>query len=152
MTEIENQVRQQLFSMQDLGYQAFHSRLIPTIDPTLVIGVRTPKLRKFAKEFAKTPEAKAYLHILPHLYYEENQLHAFLIEMIRDYGACMEALNEFLPYVDNWATCDSLSPKVLGKHLPELMEQILIWIHSEHTYTVRYGIGMLMRYFLDEEF
>ena len=152
MKEVERQVREQLFAMQDTGYQEFHSRLIPTINPELVIGVRTPELRKFAKKFAGTPEAAAYLAILPHRYYEENNLHGFLIETIKDYDTCVDALNEFLPYVDNWATCDGMSPKVLGKHLPRLREQIFLWIRSDETYTVRYGLGMLMRYFLDEEF
>ena len=150
--ELELQVREQLFAMGDPVYQKFQSKLIPTMDPALIIGVRTPELRKFAKEFAKKPEAKEYLDILPHQYYEENNLHGFLIESIRDYENCMEALNRFLPCVDNWATCDGVSPKVLGKHLPELMEQIQLWIRSGETYTVRYGLGMLMRYYLDGEF
>lgn len=150
--ELESRIRKQLYSMQDPGYQKFQVKLIPTLDPARVIGIRLPELRKFAKEFAKTPEAVEYLKILPHRFYDENNLHGCLIESIKDYDVCVEALQEFLPYIDNWATCDMLAPKVLGKHRQELLEQIQIWIHSDQTYTVRYGIGMLMRYFLDEDF
>ncbi|MCI6888317.1 MAG: DNA alkylation repair protein [Lachnospiraceae bacterium] len=150
--EAELSVRNQLFSMQDLSYRDFHSKLIPDIDPERIIGVRTPQLRKYAKGLAKTPEAAEYLQILPHRYYDENNLHGFLIEEIRDYGTCITELNRFLPYVDNWATCDLMAPKVLKKHLQELLDQIRIWIASDHTYTIRFGIGMLMRFYLDDAF
>ena len=116
------------------------------------MGVRTPKLRAFAKAFAKTDMAEPYLNGLPHYYLEENGLHAFLIENIKDYDGAMARTEEFLPYIDNWATCDSLSPKVFKKHRPELIERIKTWITSERTYTVRYGLGMLMEHFLDEDF
>lgn len=141
-----------LFALQDLPYRDFQAKLIPTVDKDLVIGVRTPDLRNLAKQLQGTAPAEAFLRELPHRYFEENNLHGFLLEYIRDYDACMEALNSFLPYIDNWATCDQLSPGVLGKHLQELLSQIKIWMASGHTYTLRFGMGMLMRYFLDEAF
>lgn len=145
-------VRDRLFTLQDTGYREFHSKLIPNVDKEAVIGVRTPALRKFAKEVAKTPMAAEFMKILPHRYYEENNLHGFLIEEIREYERCIRSLDVFLPYVDNWATCDLMAPKILKKHLPELLEQIRVWIGSAHTYTVRFGIGMLMRFYLEEAF
>ncbi len=151
-TEIEKMVRDRLFTLQDTGYREFHSKLIPNVDKEAVIGVRTPALRKFAKEVAKTPMAAEFMKILPHRYYEENNLHGFLIEEIREYERCIRSLDVFLPYVDNWATCDLMAPKILKKHLPELLEQIRVWIGSAHTYTVRFGIGMLMRFYLEEAF
>ncbi len=151
-TEIEKMVRDRLFTLQDTGYREFHSKLIPNVDKEAVIGVRTPALRKFAKEVAKTPMAAEFMKILPHRYYEENNLHGFLIEEIREYERCIRSLDVFLPYVDNWATCDLMAPKILKKHLPELLEQIRVWIGSAHAYTVRFGIGMLMRFYLEEAF
>lgn len=145
-------VRDRLFTLQDTGYREFHSKLIPNVDKEAVIGVRTPALRKFAKEVAKTPMAAEFMKILPHRYYEENNLHGFLIEEIREYERCIRSLDVFLPYVDNWATCDLMAPKILKKHLPELLEQIRVWIGSAHAYTVRFGIGMLMRFYLEEAF
>lgn len=141
-----------LFSLQDKKYKEFQQKLIPTVAPDTVIGIRTPALRKLSKELKGTEAAAAFMQELPHRYFEENNLHGFLIEQIRDYDACIQALNTFLPYVDNWATCDQMSPKVLGKHLPELLGQIQIWMASDHTYTVRFGIESLMRFFLDQEF
>lgn len=151
-TSAEAYVRKSLLEMQDLGYRDFHAKLIPTMDKEKIIGVRTPMLRKFAGKFAKTPEAEKFLEALPHAYYEEDNLHGFLIETIKDYEKCVKALEKFLPYVDNWATCDSTAPKVFKKHLPELLERIEVWMNSGHTYTIRYGIGMLMRFYLDEAF
>lgn len=151
-SSVEEYVRTRLFELKDLEYREFHSRLMPTVDPELVIGVRTPKLRKFAKEFGKMPEAEEFLKILPHKYYEENNLHGFLVENMKDYGACVTAVNTFLPHVDNWATCDLMRPRVFGKHLKELLEQIKIWMESKETYTIRFGIEMLMTFYLDEEF
>lgn len=145
-------IQKRLFEMQDLKYREFHSRLMPTVKKEKVIGVRTPELRKFAKEISKTDYAKEFLEILPHEYYEENNLHAFLIEEIGDYDFCVAELNRFLPYVDNWATCDMMRPKIFKKHLSELLDEIGIWLHSKDTYTVRYGIEMLMVYFLDDKF
>lgn len=152
ISEIEKEVHERLFALQDVEYREFHSKLIPTVDPDVIIGVRTPALRKFAKEYNKTQAAAEFIKILPHHYYEENNLHGFLIEEIRDYDKCINCLNAFLPYVDNWATCDMMAPRVLKKHLPELLEQIKGWIRSDHIYTIRFGIGMLMRFYLDEAF
>ena len=145
-------IQNRLFEMQDLKYREFHSRLMPTVEKEKVIGVRTPELRKFAKEISKTDYAKDFLKILPHEYYEENNLHAFLIEEIGDYDLCIAELNRFLPYVDNWATCDMMRPKIFKKHLSELLDEIGKWLCSKDTYTVRFGIEMLMVYFLDDKF
>lgn len=152
MSSIEEKVRGRLFELQDLKYKNFQCKLMPTVDPETVIGVRTPDIRKLAKEFSKTPGAMEFLRILPHKYYEENNLHGFLIETLKDYDQAIEAIGAFLPYVDNWATCDLMSPKVFKKHLPELYEKIRDWLKSDHTYTVRFGIEMLMSFYLDERF
>lgn len=141
-----------LLSLADEGYRQFQIPLMPTVNPERVIGVRTPILRKMAKELAGTPEAQTFLQALPHKYYEENNLHAFLVEQIKDYDACITAIDAFLPYVDNWSTCDGWSPKVLKKHPDELLVKIREWMGDERPYTVRFGIGMLQRYFLDERF
>lgn len=151
-SSVEEYVRTRLFELRDLKYREFHSKLMPTVDPDLIIGVRTPKLRNFAKEFGKMPEAEGFLKILPHKYYEENNLHGFLVESIKDYGECVMAVNTFLPYVDNWATCDLMRPKVFKKHLPELLEEIRRWLETDETYTVRFGLEMLMTFYLDEQF
>ena len=145
-------IRNKLFSLQDAGYKAFHSKLMPDIDPDIIIGIRIPELRKLAKELSGSPEAEIFLASLPHKYYEENNLHAFLIENIKDYDLCIKAVNEFLPYIDNWATCDSLRPKVFKKHLPELENQAFEWLNSADTFTVRFGIECLMLYFLGKNF
>ncbi|MBQ7371060.1 MAG: DNA alkylation repair protein [Blautia sp.] len=145
-------IQHQLFSVQDIAYKEFNSKLIPTVDPNRVIGVRTPALRAYAKSIKNTPEAGAFIYSLPHKYFEEDNLHAFLIEQIRDYDACIKELNRFLPYIDNWATCDSMHPKCFGKNKAKLFSEIEMWLTSDHIYTVRYGIGMLMTHFLDESF
>ena len=145
-------LQEQLFSMQDLKYREFHSRLIPTVSKECIIGVRVPKLRQFAKEFKKSDESDMFLEHLPHKYYEENNLHGFLVEMIKDYDVAIEKIESFLPYIDNWATCDGMRPKILKEHTSELFEKVKEWIASEHVYTIRYGIGMLLSYYLDEEF
>ena len=147
----EEYIRRRLFELQDLKYRDFHSKLMPTVDKELIIGVRTPDLRKLAKEISKTDYAKKFLEILPHKYYEENNLHAFLIEEIKDYGVCIAELNRFLPFVDNWATCDSMRPKCFRENREELITYIEKWLLSEHTYTVRFAIQLLMLYYLDEE-
>lgn len=152
MDDIEAWVETRLFAMRDPAYRAFQCRLMPTVAPETVIGVRTPELRKFAKEFGKMPESADFLKILPHKYYEENNLHGFLIEGMKDYGQTVAALDAFLPHVDNWATCDLMCPRVFRKHLPELPEQIKAWLAAGDTYTVRFAIGMLMRFYLDEGF
>lgn len=149
---LTEEIRKQLFSMQDLKYRDFQSKLIPTVDYKTVIGVRTPQLRKYAKQLVKTEGITEFLRDLPHLYFDENQLHAFIISEIKDYGRCMEEVEIFLPYVDNWATCDQLLPKAFKNHEKELLEVIRKWIVSDKTYTVRFAIGMLMKYFLDEHF
>lgn len=149
---ITESVRRELFDMQDSAYREFHCRLIPTVDKERVIGVRTPQLRRYARAFFKTPEAAEFVKMLPHVYYEENNLHAFLIEQIRDFAAAAAALDIFLPYVDNWATCDMMSPKVFSGRLPDLLPYIRRWMASGSTYAVRFGIGMLMRYGLGEQF
>lgn len=149
---VTKSVQRRLFELQDVEYRDFHARLMPTVEKEKIIGIRIPVLRKFAKEYAKSEDAGEFIKILPHDYYEENNLHGFLIEGIKDYEECIRALDIFLPYVDNWATCDIIAPKVLKKHLPELEHKIWEWMASGHTYTVRYGIGMLMRFYLDEAF
>ena len=149
---VEQMVQARLFELQDAQYREFQCKLIPNVNPETVIGVRTPELRKFAKAFSKEPETAEFLQILPHQYYEENNLHGFLIEAMKDYNQVIHALDTFLPYVDNWATCDLMRPKAFGKHLPELREQIKIWMASGHTYTIRFGIEMLMTFFLDGQF
>ena len=141
-----------LFGMQDLKYRDFHAKLMPTVEKSKVIGVRTPELRKFAKEISKTALAADFIKKLPHDYYEENNLHAFLVESISDYDECIKELNRFLPYVDNWATCDMMRPKVFKKNLSGLLTEIRKWLESDDTYTVRFGIECLMCYYLDENF
>ncbi|MCI9269580.1 MAG: DNA alkylation repair protein [Dorea sp.] len=145
-------VQSRLFELQDTEYRDFHARLMPTVEKEKIIGVRTPILRKFAKEFARTEDAVGFMKALPHEYYEEDNLHGFLIESIKDYEACVRALDIFLPYVDNWATCDMMAPKIFKKHLSEFESKVEDWMASGHTYTIRYGIGMLMRFYLDDEF
>lgn len=152
MTQETESIRAQLFALQDEGYRAFHSKLMPTVPPETVIGVRVPALRRLAKQLAGTPQAEAFLQELPHTYYEENNLHAFLLESIRDYDTALAATEKFLPYIDNWATCDSFCPKVFAKHKEELLPVLRRWMVSDHPYTVRYGMEMLMRYYLDEDF
>ena len=152
MQAINDEIRKELFRQQDTKYRDFQSKLMPTVAPETAIGVRTPALRKYAKALAKRAEISEFLNELPHQYFDENQLHAFIISEIKDYDKCMEEVKKFLPYVDNWATCDQLSPKTFKKHKAELLEEIKIWIDSDHTYTIRFGIGMLMQHFLDEDF
>ena len=150
--EYLNVISEELFALQDTEYQTFQSKLMPTIPPETVIGVRTPLLRKLAKELAGTPQAEHFLQSLPHRYYEENNLHAFLIEQIRDYDTALAETERFLPYINNWATCDCFCPKVFAKHKEELLIPLRRWLGSDQTYTVRYAMGMLMRYYLDEDF
>lgn len=152
MKNTEEKIQAMLFELQDIKYKDFQAKLIPTVNPDTVIGVRTPMLRKLAKEISKTPDAEYFLKVLPHKYYEENNLHGFLIEAIKDYDMVVRLLDDFLPHVDNWATCDMMSPKVFKKHPTELLVKIKEWIKSDKTYTVRFGIGMLMNHFLDENF
>ena len=146
------QIREDLFRMQDLTYRDFQSRLLPTVAPETLIGVRTPALRDYAKRLGKTEDAAAFLQKLPHTYFDENQLHAFLLCEMKDFERCMDEVNRFLPYIDNWATCDQMSPKVFKKHRAALLAQIPAWLASEKSYTVRFVVGMLMQHFLDEDF
>ena len=145
-------IKEQLFAMQDMAYKEFHQKLMPTVAQEKVIGVRTPALRKFAKEYAKSAEAEIFLKTLPHTYYEENNLHAFLIEQIRDFDVALAETERFLPYIDNWATCDMFFPKVFLKHPEVMYQKAEEWMRSEKTYTIRYGIGILLRMFLGEMF
>lgn len=157
---MNEQIRKKLMSMQDLEYRDFNAKLIPTVDKDSVIGVRTPDLRKYAKELlreSKKDETKKtlldeFLSELPHKYYEENNLHAFILEGIKDFDKCVQSIEKFLPFVDNWATCDCMSPGIFKKNTNQLLPYISKWISSKEVYTVRFGIGMLMRYFLDDEF
>ncbi|MBR6836297.1 MAG: DNA alkylation repair protein [Oscillospiraceae bacterium] len=149
---IRDEITETLFKMQDIKYRDFQSKLIPPKTADDMIGVRTPELRKYAKELLKREDVGEFLAGLPHRYFDENQLHAFIISGIRDYKCCMEEVCRFLPYVDNWATCDQMSPKVFKKHRPELFRQIKKWIKSKDTFTVRFAVGMMMEHFLDEDF
>lgn len=145
-------IRTRLFSLQDTKYRDFNAKLIPTVDAQKIIGVRTPDLRKFEKELFKAGNFSDFLATLPHEYFDENQLHAFLISQITDFEKCVLEVERFLPFVDNWATSDQLLPKVFKKNKSALLGKIKIWIQSEHTYTVRFAIGLLMQHFLDENF
>ena len=149
---ITEEIRRSLFDLQDIKYRDFQAKLIPGKDTEIMIGVRTPELRKLAKQMLKREDIGEFLRDLPHRYFDEDQLHAFIVSGIKEYGKCMEELMRFLPFVDNWATCDQMSPGVFKKHKPELLAEIREWLGSEHTYTVRFGIGMLMQHFLDEDF
>lgn len=152
MSDIGERIRAELLELQDMEYKDFHAKLIPTVVPENIIGVRTPQVRKLAKKWAKDPEIGEFLAQIPHRYYDENNVHAFVVEQIKDYEECLEHTERFLPYIDNWATCDMMSPKVFGRHRVQLLEPIGRWMASGDTYTVRYGIGMLMRFYLEEDF
>mgnify|MGYP000917815308 FL=1 len=149
---ILNDIRTELFKMQDMDYRDFNSKLIPTVDKESMIGIRTPELRKYAKQLGKSSEVIGFLQDLPHKYFDENQLHAFIISEIKDFKNCIDEINRFLPYIDNWATCDQLSPKIFKKHHSELFAYIKDWLKSDKVYTLRFGIGILMEHFLDEDF
>ena len=155
MSEVVVKIQKELFEMQDLKYRDFQSRLMPTVDKEKVIGVRIPQLRKYASDFVKSSSEETiwnFMQTLPHQYYEEDNLHGFLIEKIKDYDQCIEALDAFLPYIDNWATCDMMNPKVLKKEPEKLFEQVKVWLKSKETYVVRFAMGCLMNYYLDEHF
>ena len=137
---------------RDEKYAQFQSKLIPGVDVKNVIGIRTPALRKFAKQTIKREDADEFLSDLPHKYFDENQIHAFMISEIKDYTECVNRVKEFLPFVNNWATCDQMSPKVFKKHKTEILKEVKKWIKSEDTYTVRFGICELMTDFLDDDF
>ena len=141
-------IEERLFALQDLQYRDFHRRLVPNVDAERIIGVRMPQLRRLAKEVDPLP----FLDLLPHKYYEENQLHAILLSGMKDYAECLHRVERFLPYVDNWATCDGLRPRCFAKHTAELLPQVKRWIAAKHEYTVRFAIGVLEAYFLDDAF
>ena len=145
-------LRRKLYDLQDLKYRDMQLKTIPTAEPETVIGVRTPALRIMAKEVLKSGDYKGFLEELPHQYFEENQLHSFIISGIKDLDIAMEELEKFLPFVENWATCDQMSPKIFTKHRDLLLTHIKKWIKSEKTYTVRFGVKMLMEHFLDDDY
>lgn len=145
-------IQEKLFALQDLNYRQFQAKLMPTVDLEQIIGVRMPALRKLAKELKGTAEAEAFLAALPHRYYDENNLHGLLLCARSSYEETVAGLEDFLPHVDNWATCDLLSPRAFRSHPPQLPEQIRRWLGSGDTYTVRFGLEMLMSFYLDECF
>ncbi len=149
---ITDEIVKTLYLEQDLEYKDLQAKIIPTVDADAVIGVRTPQLRAYAKELSRREDIGQFLDELPHKYFDENQLHAFIIAGIKNYDDAMARLEAFLPYVNNWATCDQMSPKVFKKNKTDLLKHIRMWIKSKDTYTVRFGVGMLMEHFLDEDF
>lgn len=153
---IINEIQKALFAKQDLKFKAFHSKLIPMTDAKSIIGVRTPDLRTIAKKFASHPDLEKFLTTLPHKYYDENQVHAFILSLIKDYDDCVAHVDAFLPYVDNWATCDQMRPKAFAKaaNRAKLLKDVQRWINAPvmKVYTIRFGIEMLMSFFLDDDF
>ena len=149
---ITDEIRTELKSLQDVKYREMQVRIIPTVKPESVVGVRTPELRRMAQKYAQAEDVDVFLNDLPHAFFEENQLHAFILSGMKDYAQCLRELNRFLPCVDNWATCDQMSPKVFRKHRKELLNSIREWIRSKEPYTIRFGIGMLMEHYLDEDY
>ena len=143
---------QRLSELSDPTYRDFHAGLIPNISPETILGVRVPALRKLARELRGSAEAQEFMAALPHEYYDENCLHGLLINDIKDFGATVSALDAFLPYVDNWAVCDLISPRSFKSRPPELAAHVRRWLESSHSYTVRFGIGVLMSFYLDVGF
>ena len=152
MSDIVNEIEKKLFSLADEKYRDFSASLIPTVDKNNVIGVRTPELRKLAKTLAKDERTAEFLSALPHKYQEENALHGYIISLEKDFDTAVSEIERFLPYIDNWSVCDTTAPKAFEKNKPALLEYIKKWLRSDRTYTVRFGIGMLMQHFLDEAF
>ena len=146
-----HEIRTKLFENKDEKFKEFHSRLVPNLDKDIIIGVRTPILKGIAKEISKG-DAAEFLTNLPHKYYEENNVHAFVIALIKDFDECTREIDKFLPFVDNWATCDGLRPKVFAKNKDKLLTKIKEWINSDKVYTIRFAIQMLMVHFLDKDF
>ena len=146
------QIEEMLFELRDAEYAAFQAKLTPSVEKELFIGVRVPEVRKLAKQLKSSPLASEFIHELPHKYYDENMLHGLLISEIKDYEKAVEETERFLPYVDNWAVCDIMSPKVFKKHKTELLGKIREWANSRETYTIRFGIEMLMSHYLDDDF
>lgn len=145
-------IYKELEAIKEEEYAAFQARLIPSIDPSTIMGVRVPKLRALAKSYIKDQECQDFLVNLPHAYYDENMLHGILVSEIKDFDTCIEKIEAFLPYVDNWAVCDIMSPRIFKKHKKELLDRIKLWISSDQTYTCRFGLEMLMTHFLDDVF
>ena len=145
-------IEDRLFELRDPQYAEFQARLTPSVDPALFIGVRVPEVRKLARQLKNDPAADAFLTELPHKYYDENMLHGLLISEIHDFDRALDETERFLPYVDNWAVCDIMSPKVFKKHKAELIEKIREWTCSGEAYTIRFGIEMLMSHYLDDDF
>ena len=145
-------LQERLFAMQDKQYAAFQAKLTPGVPMESFIGIRVPVLRKFAKEFTKEKGCEEFLHQLPHQYYDENMLHGLLISEVKDYEECIRLTDSFLPFVDNWAVCDIMSPKVFVKHKKELLAKIKTWSKSSNVYTCRFGIETLMSHYLDKDF
>ena len=152
MRTIHEDIEKRLFALQDASYQSFQRKLLPTVPPERIIGVRTPALRPYARELRGREDAGAFLNALPHRYFDENQLHAFLISEEKEFDAALAAVEAFLPYVDNWATCDQLSPRAFFASRAELLPAVERWMASERPYTVRFGVGMLLRHYLDAAF
>ncbi|MBP5282609.1 MAG: DNA alkylation repair protein [Lachnospiraceae bacterium] len=151
---MKQKIGEELFQLQDKEYAVMQAKIIPTVAPERIIGVRTPALRDMAKELAKKQENEVseFLKALPHKYFDEDQLHAFVISLEKDFDKCVAEVEAFLPYVDNWATCDQMSPKAFKKAPEKLLPYIQKWLGSDKVYTVRFAIGMLMQHFLDEKF
>ncbi len=152
MSDIISEIREELLTCTEIKYKEFQGSLIPTVDADKVLGIRTPALRKMAKKYYSHEQKDVFLGDLPHEYFEENQLHAFIISLERDFGVCIAEVERFLPYVDNWATSDQLLPKVFKKSPERLLPYIDIWIASGETYKIRFAIGLLMQHFLNEKF
>lgn len=146
------QIEEMLFALQDKDYAALTARTAPTLDPATIIGVRVPQVRALAKSLKDDPVVELFLAELPHRYYDENMLHGLLVSEIKEFDTCIDATERFLPYVDNWAVCDILSPKVFKKNKEKLLPKIREWAASSHVYTCRFGMEMLMSHYLDEDF
>lgn len=149
---IVNEIREKIYALCDEEYKAFNSRLIPTVSPKTMVGVRTPALKQLAKEISRRSDCEEFLEALPHELFEENQLHVFILSLEKDFGKCVRFIERFLPYIDNWATCDQLCANVHKKHTDELLPYVKRWIASEQIYTIRYGLRCLMMYYLDDKF
>ncbi len=155
MTEtmtVSQEIRRELFERQDKAYRAFQAKLMPGVSPERIIGVRTPVLRRMARIYAGRPDIGDFFADLPHAYYDENNLHGFILSRGKDYGQTVERVDALLPYVDNWATCDLLSPTVFRKNRDRLHADVSRWLSSRETYTLRFGIEMVMSHYLDEDF
>ncbi len=147
-TDLPRRIVTELFQMRDAKYAEMQVKIIPTADPRRIIGVRTPELRRYARELFGNEETETFLAALPHQYFDEDQLHAFIISLEKDFDRCIGRVEAFLPYIDNWATCDQLSPAVFRKEPGKLLPYISTWMQSGKTYTVRFATGMLMQHFL----